>query len=105
MSETLRAAIARAAVYATDRLTDVKSLTQADVIAAATIVPTSDHEVKHYSREIRNAAESRLRPEDAVADSSRPTEGPSPSFFAATTPRPPPRPPVRARSRGSRHLI
>ena len=65
---THRAAVAGASVYAADRLTDGKSLTQADVVeAASTIVPTSMHQVRSYSREIHDAAEARLQPSDAVA--------------------------------------
>ena len=65
---THRVAIAGASVYVADRLTDGKSLTQADMIeAASTIVPTSDHQVKHYSREIYDAADTRIQPSDAVA--------------------------------------
>lgn len=65
---THRAAIAGASGYAPDRLTDGKSLTQADVIEAASmIVPTLKHQVKAYSREIHDAAEVRLQPTDAVA--------------------------------------
>ena len=65
---THRAAVAGASVYAADRLTDGKSITQADVVeAASTIVPTSLHQVRSYSREIHDAAEARLQPSDAVA--------------------------------------
>ena len=66
--ETHRAAIAGASVYAADRLTDGKSLTQADVIeAASTIVPTSLHQVRTYSGELYDAAKTRNEPIDAVA--------------------------------------
>ena len=65
---THRTAVAGAAVYAADRLTDGKSLTQADVIeAASTVVPTSLHQIRSYSREIHDAAEARIQPSDAVA--------------------------------------
>jgi transcription initiation factor TFIIB len=65
---THRTAIAGASVYAADRLTAGKSVTQADVIeAASTVVPTSKHQIRSYSREIHDGAEGRLTPDDAKA--------------------------------------
>jgi transcription initiation factor TFIIB len=65
---THRMAVAGAAVYAADRLTEDKHVTQAEVVAAAsTVVPTSKHQVRNYSRAIHDAAVGRLRPDDAIA--------------------------------------
>ncbi|QLD87490.1 hypothetical protein HWV07_07010 [Natronomonas salina] len=64
---THRTAVAGAAVYAADRLTDGKSITQDDVVeAASTVVPTSKFQVKDYSTEIHDAAETRLQPDEAM---------------------------------------
>jgi len=53
---TSRLTIAAAAVYAADRLTDGKQLTQAQVItAASTIVNTSKSKIATYSRELYDA--------------------------------------------------
>jgi hypothetical protein len=50
---THRTAIARSYVYATDRLTAGKYLTQAEVIeAASTVVPTFKHPIRNYLREV-----------------------------------------------------
>ncbi|WP_137684069.1 hypothetical protein [Haloarcula mannanilytica] len=63
-----RMTVAGAAVYAADRLTSGKALTQADVVRAVSqTVPTSKHRIKHYSREVYEAGETHLRPTDAVA--------------------------------------
>jgi transcription initiation factor TFIIB len=65
---THRMAIAGASVYAADRLTEAKHVTQAEVVAAAsTVVPPSKHQVRNYSREIHDAAAGRLSPDDAIA--------------------------------------
>ena len=65
---THRTAMAGAAVYAADRLTDGKGVTQAEVVeAASTIVSTSKYQIKDYSTEIHDAAEARLQPNNAVA--------------------------------------
>jgi len=66
---TTRMTVAGAAVYAADRLTPGKALTQADVVRAVRqTVPTSKHRIKRYSQEVYEAGETHLRPTDAVAD-------------------------------------
>ncbi|MFH5801641.1 hypothetical protein [Haladaptatus sp. CMAA 1911] len=57
---TSRVAVAGAAVYAADRLTDGKSVTQADVATAVSqVCPTSKSVVAGYSRELYDAYEER----------------------------------------------
>ncbi len=57
---TSRVAVAGAAVYAADRLTDGKSVTQAQVAnAASQVCPTSKGVVARYSRELYDAYEGR----------------------------------------------
>jgi transcription initiation factor TFIIB len=67
---TARMTVAGAAVYAADRLTDGKALTQAEVVAAIEVtIPSSTHKVASYSRQLYDAATSRLTPGDEVATS------------------------------------
>lgn len=55
-------------MYAADRLTDDKHVTQAAVIeAAATIVPTSTPQIRNYARPIHDAGAGRLQVDDAIA--------------------------------------
>ena len=62
-------AMAGAAVYAADRLTDGKSVTQAEVVeATSTVVPTSHYQIKDYSLRIHDTAEARLKPDDTVTE-------------------------------------
>lgn len=57
---TSRVAVAGAAVYAADRLTDGKTVTQAEVAEAASrVCPTSKGVVARYSRELYDAYEAR----------------------------------------------
>ncbi|WP_178917838.1 transcription initiation factor IIB family protein [Natronomonas gomsonensis] len=61
-SGTHRMAMAGAAVYAADRLTSEKHLTQAEVVAAAsTVVPTSKSQIRSYSREVHDIGQARLQ--------------------------------------------
>lgn len=67
---THRMAMAGAAVYAADRLTSEKHLTQAEVVeAASAVVPTSKHQIRRYSQEIHDIGQARLvvESDDAVA--------------------------------------
>ena len=66
---TTRTAVAGAAVYAADRLTEGKHLTQSQVVeAASTIVPTSIHQVRSYSVELHDqGADALCQPDGAVA--------------------------------------
>jgi transcription initiation factor TFIIB len=60
--------VAGAAVYAADRLTDGKAVTQADVVRAVeATVPTSRWKISNYSRELHDASERRHQPTAAVA--------------------------------------
>jgi transcription initiation factor TFIIB len=66
---TPRMTVAGAAVYAADRLTDGKAVTQAEVAEAVeTTLPTTKGRIARYSRELYDAAERRLRPSDEVAE-------------------------------------
>ena len=66
---TARVTVAGAAVYAADRLTAGKAVTQAEVVdAIETTVPSSKHKVSSYSRALYDASEHRLTPGDDVAD-------------------------------------
>jgi transcription initiation factor TFIIB len=68
-SGTHRMAMAGAAVYAADRLTPEKHVTQAEVVeAASTIVPTSQYQIRNYSREVHDIGQARfaVEPDDAV---------------------------------------
>jgi len=66
---TARMTVAGAAVYAADRLTDGKALTQANVVEAVeAAVPSSEHKVASYSRQLYDAAAGRSTPGDAVAE-------------------------------------
>jgi transcription initiation factor TFIIB len=66
---TSRMTVAGAAVYAADRLTDGKAVTQAEVAAAVeATLPTTKGRIARYSRELYDAADRRLRPSDAVAE-------------------------------------
>lgn len=61
-SGTHRMAMAGAAVYAADRLTTEKQLTQAEVVAASsTVVPTSKSQIRSYSREVHDIGQARLQ--------------------------------------------
>ena len=66
---TPRMTVAGAAVYAADRLTDGKALTQAEVAAAVeATLPTTKGRIARYSRELYDAADRRLRPSNEVAE-------------------------------------
>ena len=66
---TTRTAVAGAAVYAADRLTEDKHLTQAQVVeAASTIVPTTIHQVRSYSATLYEAGEAGLQGDGAVTE-------------------------------------
>lgn len=65
---TARMTVAGAAVYAADRLTPGKALTQADVVEAVSeTVPTSKHKIARYSQAVYEAGETQLTPTDPVA--------------------------------------
>jgi transcription initiation factor TFIIB len=65
---TARMSVAGAAVYAADRLTDGKAVTQADVVRAVDeTVPTSKWKIANYSRELHDASERRHQPTATVA--------------------------------------
>ena len=64
---TARVTMAAAAVYAADRLTEGKAVTQQAVAdAASTVVATSKSKVNGYSREVVNAYETRYGTRDVV---------------------------------------
>jgi transcription initiation factor TFIIB len=66
---TPRMTVAGAAVYATDRLTDGKSVTQDEVAAAVErTLPTTKGRVARYSRELYDAAERRTRGNGRVTE-------------------------------------
>ena len=59
---THRMAMAGAAVYAADRLTTEKHLTQAEVVeAASAVVPTSKHQIRRYSQEVHDIGQARFQ--------------------------------------------
>ncbi|AEM57280.1 hypothetical protein HISP_08550 [Haloarcula hispanica N601] len=61
--------VAGAAVYAADRLTPEKALTQADVVAAVSeTVPTSKSKIARYSQAVYEAGKTHLTPTDSVAE-------------------------------------
>jgi len=65
---TARMTVAGAAVYAADRFTLGKALTQVDVVAAVSeTVPTSKSKIASYSRAVYEAGETHLTPTDPVA--------------------------------------
>ena len=66
---TPRMSVAGAAVYAADRLTDGKSVTQAEVARAVeATLPTTKGRVARYSRKVYDAAEQRLKTTTEVAE-------------------------------------
>jgi len=66
---TARMTVAGAAVYAADRFTPGKALTQADVVAAVSeTVPTSKSKIASYFRAVHEAGETHLMPTDSVAE-------------------------------------
>jgi transcription initiation factor TFIIB len=66
---TPRMTVAGAAVYAADRLTDGKALTQAEVAAAVEVtLPTTKGRITRYSRELYDAAEQRFGGGNEVAE-------------------------------------
>jgi transcription initiation factor TFIIB len=66
---TSRMSVAGAAVYAADRLTDGKALTQAEVAEAVeATLPTTKGRIARYSRELYDAAERRLQSMGGVVE-------------------------------------
>lgn len=66
---TSRMTVAGAAVYAADRLTEGKALTQGEVAAAVeATLPSTTNRIAGYSRDLYDAAERGLRPSDEVAE-------------------------------------
>jgi len=65
---TARMTVAGAAVYAADRLTPGKALTQADVVAVSETVPTSKSKIASYSQVVYEAGETQLTPTDPVSE-------------------------------------
>lgn len=66
---TARMTVAGAAVYAADRLTPGKALTQADVVEAVSeTVPTSKSKIASYSQAVYEAGETQLTSTDPVAE-------------------------------------
>jgi len=66
---TSRMSVAGAAVYAADRLTDGKALTQTEVAAAVErTLPTTKGRIACYSRELYDAAERRVQSMDEGAE-------------------------------------
>jgi len=66
---TPRMTVAGAAVYAADRLTDGKAVTQAAVATAVeATLPTTKSRIADYSRELYDTSERRLRPDGEVAE-------------------------------------
>jgi transcription initiation factor TFIIB len=64
---TARMTVAGAAVYAADRLTDGKAVTQAEVVrAVGETVPTSKWKIGEYSRKLHDASERRHQPTETV---------------------------------------
>ena len=96
---THRTAVASAAVYAADRLTAGKSLTQADVKESRqrrqSCPRRCTRSVTTQQRFVRRLNDD-SRPTTQYRGSSRPTEGPPPSF--SRSPLLTHRPPLRARS-------